>query len=246
VWSEYVLRDAAIPGGPYDAFAARQVLEHVPDPIGFLRGIGRSLSARGAGLIEVPSLEKSVGDGRFFDFFADHLNYFSAHTLQLALQRSGFETLSCRPEMNDEYNVALVRAAERPDVASLQGAVDLTARDMAAAVESVTSQGRRVAVWGAGGKGVAALAAMPLAGVAYVIDSDPHKQGLYTPVSHLPIAAPERLLDEPVDVIVVTALAYRDEIVSQIRNELGFKGDVLILGSGQPVPADNIYASQCR
>ncbi len=246
VWSGYVLRDAPIPDGPYDAFVTRQVLEHAPDPIGFLREIRRSLFPDGVGLIEVPSLEKSVGDGRFFDFFADHLNYFSEHTLHLALQRSGFEVTDCRREMNGEYNVALVRASARLDVTSLQAAVDSTRRDMIAAIVPLAAQGKRVAVWGSGGKGIAALAAIPLPDVAYVIDSDPHKQGLFTPVSHLPVVAPHKLLEDRVDVVLVTALAYRDEIVAQLRDELGFKGRVMILGSDQSSPADIVHATPSR
>jgi hypothetical protein len=50
-------------------------------------------------------------------------------------------------------------------------------------------------------------------------------------VTHLPVVAPERLEADPVDVLVLTALAYRDEIVAQLRGPLRFAGTIAVLGA---------------
>ena len=37
-------------------------------------------------------------------------------------------------------------------------------------------------------------------------------------------------MENPVDVVVITAMAYFDEIKNQLRNKLGFKGRIAYLG----------------
>ena len=66
-------------------------------------------------------------------------------------------------------------------------------------------------------------------GVEYVVDSASYKQGRFTPVSHLPIVGPERLRSQPVDVVIVVAPRYNDEIVAQLKDELQFKGTIALL-----------------
>jgi SAM-dependent methyltransferase len=226
----YVGRGSRLAGAPFDAFVTRQVLEHVPDPNDFLQGIRENLVANGVGLVEVPSLEQAMEHGRFYDFFADHLNYFSSVTLRHALERNGIIVLDTSRGMNGEYNVALVQRAPAGDFAGLQNTLITLSRDLRAYIEACAKAGKRVAIWGAGGKGVTAMAVADVSGVAYVVDSDPRKAGYFTPVTHLRICAPEQLMKEPVEAVIVTALAYRDEIITQLRQTLGFTGEVAVLG----------------
>jgi hypothetical protein len=44
------------------------------------------------------------------------------------------------------------------------------------------------------------------------------------------VVSPARLREQPVDVVVLTALAYRHEIVAKLRNELGFGGPIVEIG----------------
>lgn len=226
----YVGRGRQLKGSPFDAFVTRQVLEHVPDVNDFLQGIRENLTADAVGLVEVPSLEQAMEQGRFYDFFADHLNYFSADTLRHALERNGFSVLEVSRGMNGEYNVALVQRSSKYDFAAMQETLGTLSRDLAAYIDKCTKAGKRVAIWGAGGKGITVLAVGQITGVAYVIDSDPLKMGYFTPVSHIPIFAPDRLLTDPVDAVIITALAYRDEIIAQLKQTLGFDGEVVVLG----------------
>jgi len=219
-----------MPDAPYDAFVTRQVLEHVPDPNDFLQGIRQSLGSDGVGLVEVPSLEQGLENLRFYDFFADHLNYYSTHVLRYALERNGFEVLEVVRGMEGEYNVALVRKIPEDNFANLQDTVALITRELHDFVTSCRTQGKRIAVWGAGGKGITVMAVTRLQGIAYAVDSDPHKQGRLMPVSHLPIFAPEKLLSEPVDAVILTALAHREEILKELRETLRFRGVIAVLG----------------
>jgi SAM-dependent methyltransferase len=228
----YVTVADGVPGAPYDGFVTREVLEHVPDPNDFLRALRECLTPDGVGLVEVPSLEQALERGRFYDFFPDHVNYFSAGTLARALETNGFHVCEVSRGMNGEYLEAWVRADTGRDLSSLRRAVDSTTADLRAFLDGWAAAGRRVAVWGSGAKGLTTLAVAEVdaSRVAYVVDADPYKVGRFTPVSHLPIVPPSHLAAEPVDAVVVTALAYRDEIVATLRDELGFGGTIAVLG----------------
>jgi len=226
----YVTAESPIPDGPYDGFTTRQVLEHVPDPHDFLQGIRASLTMHAAGLVEVPSLEQALEHQRFYDFFPDHLNYFSQRTLRVVLELNGFVVDTVERGMNGEYNVACVRVAAPAKQSDLQEHTNRIVAELQTFLANEQRAGRRVAVWGSGGKGVSALSISQAAGVAYVIDTDPHKHGRYTPVTHFPIVAAETLSSDPVDTVLVTALAYRQEILDQLLATLGFQGKVALLG----------------
>jgi len=230
VFAGYVTAQAPIPESPYDGFTTRQVLEHVPDPHDFLQGIRSSLASGAAGLVEVPSLEQALEGRRFYDFFPDHLNYFSMRTLRLVLEMNGFAVDALQRGMGGEYNVAFVHLEPRSTDAQLQEHTDGIVGEIREFLREEQRGGRRVAVWGSGGKGIAAMAIARAEGVVYVVDSDPHKQGRYTPVTHFPIVAPQRLREDPVDTVFVTALAYRDEILRQLAGPLGFSGKIVVLG----------------
>ena len=232
VYSGYAAALDPLPGGPYDAIVTREVLEHVPDPIDFLSTIRASLTDDGVALVEVPSLEQALDRGRFFDFFPDHLNYFSVGTLARALERSGFLVLEITRGMNGEYLQAIVRTDAGRDAANLATTRGAIVRDLRALEASCLADGRRLGVWGAGAKGLSVLAATEARGISLLVDSDPHKQGRYTPGSGLLVEPVERLESAPVDVVVVTAMAYIDEIVSQLRGDVGFEGPVYRLGHG--------------
>jgi SAM-dependent methyltransferase len=226
----YMTADRRLEGSPYDAFVTRQVLEHVPDIHGFLTGIRRNLKAGAAGLVEVPSLEKTLADRRFYDFFPDHVNYFSARTLRVALETNGFEVLEVRQEMFDEYIVAYVRRFDPPPLDDIASTVHSLGDDLRRYVVDCHATGRKVAVWGAGGKGLSVMASADIADVDLLVDSDPVKQGMLTPVTHLRVEAPQALARHGIDAVIVTAMAYKNEILRTLREDLGFRGEITVLG----------------
>lgn len=225
VTAERVLRD-----GPFDGFVTRQVLEHVPDIHSFLTGIRRNLRDGAFGLIEVPSLEKALQDHRYYDFFTDHVNYFSLGTLRLALTLNGFEVLDTYQDMFDEYNVALVRSASPPSLDDIQRASSNLGDDLRRFVLDHHAKGKKVAVWGAGGKGLSVLASAGIDNLDLLVDSDPHKQGRYTPVSHFLVQEPTQQNIRGVDAVIITAMAYRNEIETALRGRYGFEGSIAVLG----------------
>ena len=221
VSSEYIHSDTSL--GPYAAATAREVLEHVWDIQSFMQGMKKLIRPGGYGLIEVPRLEKAIQDNRFYDFFADHLNYFSTETLSLLLYLNGFVSIKVTPIMDDEYNLAIFKRPAEIYISPqkvLKSIIDLA-----------TANVGRCIFWGAGGKGLSILTALKADLFEYVIDDDPEKQGKSIPISNLPIKNWSSVKDSLTekDILLVSAMAYFDEILARIK-ESDFKGIVYSIG----------------
>jgi Methyltransferase domain len=79
----------------YDLIFASQVLEHVPDPVGFLRAAASRLSSDGYMFVDVPKeYEGSLSEGLLWQAryggalitMHEHINHFSNRALRIALQ----------------------------------------------------------------------------------------------------------------------------------------------------------------
>lgn len=232
VFTSYVGKDFPVPEAPYNAFVARQVLEHIPDINDFLQGIRKSLTPDGLGLIEVPNFEQTLSQQRFYDFFTEHVNYFTERTLRLAVEQNGFKVIEVIRSMNGEYLEAYIKVDSILEVNQLRLSKDSLLNNLQLFIDNNHKAGKKIALWGAGIKGITILSLLEKKDIDYVIDSDPSKHGKYTPVSQLLICSPHEAVLNSVDVIVISAMTYFDEIVNQLRNEIGFTGDIFYLGRG--------------
>ena len=102
-------------------------------------------------------------------------------------------------------------------------------------VDIFNTDNKKIAIWGAGGKSIVSLSFCELTSedIKYVIDSDSNKWNKYTPGSKIKIEPPDRLLKDPVDVVIIGAVMYQAEIIKQLRKELKFKGLIVVL---TPIP----------
>lgn len=225
----YMGKNVHIEGYPFDAFVTMHVLEHAPDPNDFLQGVYENLTGDGVGLIEVPSFEQTLENQRIYDFITDHLSYFSVKTLRFALEKNGFNVLDIQRDWGGEHIVAIVQKQEQERLADFRMGVNFLIGEMLTFIKNYSSKGKRVAIWGASTNGVTLLSLAQFQGIVYIVDSSPHKQNRFTPVSHLPIVEPSRLKTDPVDAIMVIATRFTDEIVNQLKTELGFAGTIAVL-----------------
>lgn len=99
---------------PADVLFVRHVLEHVPDPADFLRGLRVMLAPGGVALIEVPDATNVVVDMLGHELWDEHLGYYTERTLRLMLARCGFDVLelSTEPHRGGRNLLCWVRAAE--------------------------------------------------------------------------------------------------------------------------------------
>ena len=228
----YPASGQVIHAGPFDAFLTSNVIEHAVDPRDFLRGLRQNLHPHAVGMVEVPSFERMLEQRRSYDFIADHLSYFTADTLRLALEMTGFEVLEVSREWWVDDIVAFVRVRPLADWPGAQQELDSTVAAIREFIDGYPRDGRSVAVWGASHQALTLLALARCEHVAYVIDSAPFKQGLFAPATHLPVVAPTHLAQDPPAAILVMAAGFSDEVVNSLR-EMRYRGVVGVLrGNG--------------
>jgi hypothetical protein len=75
----------------------------------------------------------------------------------------------------------------------------------------------------------------------YLVDKSPHKQGLLTPGHHIPIFAPDKLLQDQPDVVLVLAWNFAAEVVAQ-QAEYRRRGGRLLL----PIPEAHYWKASAE
>ena len=220
--------DYCLEQAPFDAFAVLNFLEHWPDPNASLSGIANNLKEMGIGLVEVPNFDMILKKNLFTEFISDHIFYFTRETLETLLRLNGFEVLECSEVWHGYILSAVVRKRSPCNVLDFEGTRNRLKMEIDDFIRCHGSRG--TAIWGAGHQALASIALLGLAGeIKYVVDSAPFKQNKFTPASHIPIVAPERLKSDPVGAIIIMAASYSDEVARIIRREWGAGIHVAIL-----------------
>ncbi len=90
------IQTVSIAEGPFDLVTSLQTVEHVPNPIDFIRHLGRQLKPGGYLYLELPNLAdpliscyKIPGYADFY-FREPHVSYFTKDTLLRAVESAGF------------------------------------------------------------------------------------------------------------------------------------------------------------
>lgn len=98
-------------GSEFDVICAFQVMEHVSDPIKFLREIYKSLAPGGVAFVEVPNLCDpllalwDIKEYKDFYYHEDHLFYFSEKSLTLCASAAGFDNNKISFNFTQDYNL---------------------------------------------------------------------------------------------------------------------------------------------
>lgn len=168
----------------------RHVLEHIQDPVAFLRRL--AVANRHAGLIyiEVPCLDWIIDNRAWFDFFYEHVNYFRLNDFARMFGR----VLHLGHSFGGQYlSVVADLSTLRMPEASPQDRVRLP--DGFLPDLSLTSAGGRV-IWGGASKGTIFSLLSQRAGdpVSRVIDINPAKQGKHLPATGLRVEPPDDVL----------------------------------------------------
>jgi hypothetical protein len=225
-----------MPEGPFDAFFIFSFLEHIPNIRDFLETVRGNLRERAVGLIEVPNFDMILRRNLFAEFIIDHLFYFTEQTAARTLDNNGFTVLSCAPVRHDYILSMEVRKREPVDLSALEDARIGTVEKFAAFFKRYD----RVAVWGAGHQAFTMLAMLnDVSKIAYMVDSATFKQGRFSPVTHIPVLAPDALREDAVDGLIVMGGSYSEEIAAEAvrrygqRNTVIFRDNDLVCFSGE-------------
>lgn len=218
---------------PADFVCCQHVLEHIEQPVEFLRDLRKCLGDRTDTVVyfEVPDALFTIRSMGIWDLIYEHCSYFTRRSLARAFELAGFEVLALGESFGGQYlyieaRPGIVAAAPRFDDGLDMQAVS---RDVAAFDakyrEKVAEWRQRLTtgepgnvIWGAGSKGVTFLNVLGESGGAdFAVDLNPHKHGKYLPGTGQEVISPEALPGyAPRRVIIMNPL-YSDEIEEALR-----------------------------
>lgn len=105
------LRESRFADQQYDVICAFQVLEHVVDPVAFLRELRQSAKKGATMFIEVPNLNDpllsiwNVEAYQKFFYHSAHLHYFTEASLKKAAMLAGFSAAQIEVSFTQDYNL---------------------------------------------------------------------------------------------------------------------------------------------
>jgi len=215
-----------------DVVICRHVIEHIPDPLAFLSTIRQAIvnSNRGKMFLETPCVEWILYNRVIWDFFYEHCSYFSADSLTTALAASGFKMESIRKVFEGQYLwVEAAVSNQKSEIKGKSGLIDQLARQFAMSehgirknlsdkIRTLSLKGK-VALWGAGAKGVtlANLVDPDRKWIACVVDLNPKKQGHYIPGTGHPIIGYQELANYGVKTAILMNPNYHQENVALVQ-----------------------------
>jgi SAM-dependent methyltransferase len=253
-FGENLARELKAKGKTADVIIGNNVLAHVADLHGFVEGIRTLLKEDGVAVIEMPYVKDLVDHCEFDTIYHEHLCYFSVtaldylfrmHSLFLNnVKRLSIHGGSLRIYVEKKENVSsTVQDMLQMEAAEKVNRIDFY-RDFAKRVEGIRTelrrlledlkgQGAHIAAYGAAAKGSTMInySGIGTEFVDFVVDRNTHKQGLYMPGKHIPVLAPEALLDQMPGYVLLLAWNFADEILQQ-QKEYQQRGGRFII----PVP----------
>jgi hypothetical protein len=201
----------------------RHVLEHIPDPVAFLKNLSEANHNKGRVYIEVPCFDWICEHKTWFDIFHEHVNYFRLEDFH---RMFGSVVESGRVFGGQYiYVVAELSSIRQPRLESTGQFVFPS--DFTSGIHNNTPRkGVKVVIWGGASKGAIFSLLRSRAGfpVDAVIDINPAKQGKFLPVTGLKVESPEAVLPtlEPGTPIFVMNSNYLEEIKLLTNNKFTY------------------------
>lgn len=217
-----------------DAIICRHVIEHISSPLSFLDSIKNSmhLSLDTRIFIETPSVEWILNNLVLWDLFYEHCSLFSVNSLKSAFEISGFQVDEIFPIFKDQYLwLEGSVKSNKKQIKRSPKALNFSAKAFSAKVEeqdrkwkmhiACLSKAGKVAVWGAGAKGVTFVNLLDpdREFIDCLIDINPNKQNCFVPGSGHPIFSPNHLKERKVLNIIPMNPNYNFEINTLLKQD---------------------------
>lgn len=240
--TESVAKEVVSQQGPASLVVANNVYAHIPDLLGFTRALRALVADDGFVSIEVHHALNLVSEAQFDTIYHEHFQYYTVLSAQAALASAGLELVDvehlathggsirlwAQPREGSggvSPSVAEAIAAERAvGLDTVEGYLGLAPRvaairrDLVRYLVDCADAGTSVAAYGAPGKGNTLLNFCGIRPdlIAYAVDRNPYKHGLFTPGTRIPVLDPAELATRRPEVIVVLPWNLRKEIIAQL------------------------------
>lgn len=210
-----------------DAVVCRHVIEHISDPVDFLKSIRRAIRnfPYARLFFETPCLEWILRNRVVWDFFYEHCSLFTASSLRKAFELSGFNVRKIEHVFEGQYlwlEADSFSDGDKLSAYSYDETVQLALNyqreendlfnNWLSKIKRFADKGK-TAIWGAGAKGVTFVNLFDndRSLIDCVVDINPNKQGGFIPGSGHPIVGISGLLERDVKSVILMNPNYREE-----------------------------------
>ncbi len=243
--------------GSADVCIARNVLAHVCELHGFVKGLGLVLKKNGIGIVEVPHALNMYKQLQYDQVFHEHISYFTVlvlqrlfemhnlkifHVEEVSIHGGSVRIFFQRDEADREIRSSVERAIQEEKVLGLDSVdawkefakkVSTQKELLLKELKKIKSEGKKIAVYGASGKGQSLLQFCEIGKqyIDFVVDKSPMKHGKFTPGTHIPVYSTTEIMKCKPDVILLCAWNFAEEIYSQQSEYINQGGRLL-----HPIP----------
>lgn len=222
-----------------DVIVANNVMAHVPDLDDFVGGMAILLADDGVITVENPWVGDLVEHVEFDTIYHEHVCYYSCTAVDNLVAQHGLHlnhveyfpglhggTLRWHVSRDTERSPQAQRWLDLEQQRGLTSfshyehfgeRVEALRGQLLELLGDLKARGASIAAYGAAAKGTVLLNYVGIDDslVDFVVDRNPHKQGLHMPGVHLPIVDPEALVERQPDYTLLLAWNFADEIVAQ-------------------------------
>ena len=247
--------------GAAKAIIGNNVLAHVDETQDFLSGAQQLLSDDGLLIVEVPYLGELLDRLEYDTVYHEHLCYFSVSALMRLFEIAGMRITrvdhvsvhggSIRVYGGKEstipsHSAAVAALAEKeksagmvslPKYLNFSSKVEANRTAIVSLLKDLRDQGKTVVGYGAPAKGNTLLNYCNISTdlLAYTVDKNPMKVGLFTPGMHIPVRPVSTLVEKQPDYVMILAWNFAQEIMRQ-QHEYQQRGGKFII----PIPHPEI------
>jgi hypothetical protein len=249
-------------GKQADLLVGNNVLAQVPDLRDFVAGMKILLKPRGVLTLEFPHLLKLMDENQFDTIYHEHFSYFSFLTAREILGAHGLVLFDVeelpthggslrvfgRHSEDDSKPISsrVVELSAREEAVGLKRLgsyssfaekVKKTKRELLGCLIGAKAAHKSIVGYGAPGKGNTLLNYCGIGTdfIDYTVDRNPFKHGRFTPGTHIPIYAPERIAETRPDYVLILPWNLKNEIMQQMAKIREWGGKFII-----PIPEARI------
>jgi hypothetical protein len=231
----------SLEGKTADLIIGNNVYAHVQDINDFTLGLKEILKKSGTITLEFPHFMRLIQRTQFDTIYHEHFSYLSIYTVCKIFKKAGLRIFNVEElnthggslrvygcHINDsrktQNTVKLLLEIEKKNglqnldtYKNFQSRVDKIKNDLVKFLSDQKVKGKKVVGYGAAAKGNTLLNYCEIKEdlLQVIFDAAPSKQGCFMPGSHIPILAPEYLIDTKPNYILILPWNISGEIIKQ-------------------------------
>ena len=241
-----------------DLIIGNNVLAHVPNLNDFVEGLKILLKSTGIITLEFPHILQLIEKNQFDTIYHEHFSYLSLNTIKRIFEfhniiifdveeiptHGGSLRIYAKHKINKNFEIKnsvndLLEKEKDFGLLNLSfylefsRKVELVKKELIEFFNNTKQNGKKIVCYGAAAKGNTLLNFCKINKdcIDYVVDNNPHKQGLYLPGSHIPIKNPEEIMKTKPDFILILPWNIKEEIMKDISFIHDWNGKFVI-----PIP----------